>query len=264
MKLTKGHYNRKLLVFGVMIFMAIALISTGFASWVMSNGSEESAEGGVNVGVITNGSVKVSDITFSNDINDFSFEPDANDTEGNIERDPASNSKTECLSVTIVGNVSPVNYIDTVAIQMTVIPEGILKAVDAGYLVLPDCAKAPVVIYENDSIVQNINGLQASTGKTENDVDAVKFAYTITFGWGLKFNYVNPGYYLDDPTAYPVEGKPAESFTYEQKLEEMSKFRKMVYNLPDDTEEDPLTYLPDTHEEKAKMTYKVVVTATAD
>ena len=54
MKITKGHYNRKLLTFGVMLFLAIALISTGFAAWIMSSGAEKGFEDeNISVGVIT-------------------------------------------------------------------------------------------------------------------------------------------------------------------------------------------------------------------
>lgn len=35
-KLTRNSYKRKIILFGVIVFMSIALISTGFAAWVMS------------------------------------------------------------------------------------------------------------------------------------------------------------------------------------------------------------------------------------
>ena len=36
MKLTRKHYNRKILSFGLVLFLAVALLSTGFAAWIMS------------------------------------------------------------------------------------------------------------------------------------------------------------------------------------------------------------------------------------
>ena len=35
-KLTRKSYKRNIIVFGLMFFMGIALVSTGFAAWVLS------------------------------------------------------------------------------------------------------------------------------------------------------------------------------------------------------------------------------------
>lgn len=39
-KLTKNSYKRKVILFGVLLFMSIALISTGFAAWIMSTNAK--------------------------------------------------------------------------------------------------------------------------------------------------------------------------------------------------------------------------------
>ena len=52
MKLTKKSYNRRIYAFGIMVFIAVALVSTGFASWVMSNNAVNAPEGTISVGQI--------------------------------------------------------------------------------------------------------------------------------------------------------------------------------------------------------------------
>jgi hypothetical protein len=57
MKLTRKSYNRRVFSFGALVFLAIALMSTGFATWVMSTNAEAGGSGNVNVGTITDGAL---------------------------------------------------------------------------------------------------------------------------------------------------------------------------------------------------------------
>ena len=58
-KLTRNSYKRKIILFGVFVFMSIALISTGFAAWVMSQNAKEEVSGNVNVSTMTDASVSI-------------------------------------------------------------------------------------------------------------------------------------------------------------------------------------------------------------
>ena len=58
MKLTRKSYNRRIFTFGALVFLSIALMSTGFATWVMSQNATQNMEGGVNVGTITDGALE--------------------------------------------------------------------------------------------------------------------------------------------------------------------------------------------------------------
>ena len=44
-RLTRNSYKRKIILFAVFVFISIALISTGFAAWVMSNDATLDANG---------------------------------------------------------------------------------------------------------------------------------------------------------------------------------------------------------------------------
>ena len=58
-KLTRNSYKRKIILFGVIVFMSIALISTGFAAWVMSQEKKASTNGNVTVGAVTEGNIEI-------------------------------------------------------------------------------------------------------------------------------------------------------------------------------------------------------------
>ena len=60
-KLTRKSYKRNIIVFGVMLFMGIALVSTGFATWVLSQNTQIEVNGqNVNVGVVSDNALKIS------------------------------------------------------------------------------------------------------------------------------------------------------------------------------------------------------------
>ena len=52
-KLTKKSYKRKRVLMGLALFMSIALVSTGFAAWVISSSVEKEGEGHVSAGTVS-------------------------------------------------------------------------------------------------------------------------------------------------------------------------------------------------------------------
>ena len=120
MKLTRKSYNRRVFAFGAVMFLAIALISTGFATWIMSNDATHNEDGTIEVGTITDGSIKFSDVRFTSTHESFYFEPDVNDQDGDVQFNSGKdgNSKSENLTVTIAGTVTPLSYLDRITIKM--------------------------------------------------------------------------------------------------------------------------------------------------
>ena len=84
-KLTRNSYKRKIILFGVIVFMSIALISTGFAAWVMSQEKKQSTSGNVTVGAVTEGNIEV--ILDPLTVKDFKFEPKESDKTGRVRND---------------------------------------------------------------------------------------------------------------------------------------------------------------------------------
>ena len=147
MKLTRKSYNRRVFTFGALVFLAIALMSTGFATWVMSTNAETGESGNVHVGTITDGALSfvetdgkkvVFDATTGSD---FVFDSDKNDTEGSIKAGKGDGAQYENLSVKFTVQIQPAEFLDYLEVKVTDLPQGILDAAEENYIVLPDAAK---------------------------------------------------------------------------------------------------------------------------
>lgn len=221
-KLTRNSYKRKIILFGVIVFMSIALISTGFAAWVMSQEKKQSTSGNVTVGAVTEGNIEVTldELT----VKDFKFEPKESDTTGRVRND---GTNFESLTVTVTGTIKNTQFLKEATIKMNV-KDAVTQAETAGYIILPECAKNEVVLTLTDS------------GTNEK-----KFSYEITFKWGSKFGGENPGEYYDS-AAFNPSAEELSSFEGTQE-EKITAYIKSVL--------DAFHTLMDT------STYEVVVTA---
>lgn len=213
MKLTRKSYNRRVFTFGIVMFLAIALISTGFAAFIMSNDATANEDGSINVGTITDGSIAFGEITFEGANDDaFHFEPDGEDNDGHV---VYKDGNSENLTVTIKGSVSPAQYLKTdgITIKMTSIPESVVAAATAGYIVLPECYTA------EQKVAYDIEG------------DVANFTYDISFKWGEKFNGTNPSVFLDLANARDLVNDGTGAYTYLEKKEILVAFRRTIFGL---------------------------------
>lgn len=222
-KLTRNSYKRKIILFGVIVFMSIALISTGFAAWVMSQEKKQSTSGNVTVGAVTEGNIEITldELT----VKDFKFEPKESDTTGRVRND---GTNFESLTVTVTGTIKNTQFLKEATIKMNV-KDAVKQAETAGYIILPECANSEVVL----------------TTLTESGTNEKKFSYEITFRWGSKFGNVNPGEYYDSAAFNPSE-EELNGFEGTQE-EKITAYIKSVL--------DAFHTLMDT------STYEVVVTA---
>lgn len=221
-KLTRNSYKRKIILFGVIVFMSIALISTGFAAWVMSQEKKQSTSGNVTVGAVTEGNIEV--ILDPLTVKDFKFKPKESDTTGRVRND---GTNFESLTVTVTGTIKNTQFLKEATIKMNV-KDAVKQAETAGYIILPECANSEVVLT-----------------LTESGTNEKKFSYNITFKWGSKFGGENPGEYYDSAAFNPSE-EELSSFEGTQE-EKITAYIKSVL--------DAFHALMDT------STYEVVVTA---
>ena len=114
-KLTRNSYKRKIILFGVIVFMSIALISTGFVAWVMSQEKKQSTSGNVTVGAVTEGNIEV--ILDPLTVKDFKFEPKESDTTGRVRND---GTNFESLTVTVTGTIKNTQFLKEATIKMNV------------------------------------------------------------------------------------------------------------------------------------------------
>lgn len=221
-KLTRNSYKRKIILFGVIVFMSIALISTGFAAWVMSQEKKQSTSGNVTVGAVTEGNIEITldELT----VKDFKFEPKKGDDTGRVRSD---GTNFESLTVTVTGTIKNTQFLKEATIKMNV-KDAVKQAETAGYIILPECANSEVVLT-----------------LTESGTNEKKFSYNITFKWGSKFGGENPGEYYDSAAFNPSE-EELSSFEGTQE-EKITAYIKSVL--------DAFHALMDT------STYEVVVTA---
>lgn len=144
-KLTRNSYKRKIILFGVIVFMSIALISTGFAAWVMSQEKKQSTSGNVTVGAVTEGNIEV--ILDPLTVKDFKFEPKESDTTGRVRNDKTN---FESLTVTVTGTIKNTQFLKEATIKMNV-KDAVKQAETAGYIILPECANSEVVLTLTES-----------------------------------------------------------------------------------------------------------------
>lgn len=211
-KMTRKSYKRRKIILGVSLFSSVALVSTGFAAWVLASQAEAEKTGNITVGTVSDSSIKISNVQFKDDNDSFIFEPKGSDKTGRVRSDKTG--PYENLSVTVTGEISPNTYVSSATIEMEV-PEGITAAIGKNYLVLPTCATSAQTLTLNP--------------KESPDETVSTFEYTITFVWGSAFNGKNPGEYYDEDEA----GKLVDDETMKSTLEDL---KTCIYNSQ---EEDP-------------------------
>ncbi len=214
-KMTRKSYRRRKIILGVSLFSSVALVSTGFAAWVLASQAEAKKTGNITVGTVSDSSIKISNVQFKDGNDSFIFEPKKEDTAGRVRND---GENFENLSVTVTGEISPNTYVSSATIEMEV-PEGITAAIGKNYLVLPTCATSPQPLPLNP--------------KEAPDQTVSTFEYTITFEWGSAFENTNPGLYYDTDYSDPNKGISISDEEMKATLEDL---RSCIYG---DAEEDP-------------------------
>ena len=198
-KLTRRSYNRKLIVFGLAIFLAFGMISTGFAAWLISSAAKEEADAPVEVDKIVDESFELT----INQLDDagkwldtadkISFDAKKDDTTGRVQfQVNGENDGGEQLELLLSGTVTnigalgvqPETTTKSIKVDIT-LPASIVAAINAKYLT----ASYTVGTAETDINVDGKTGDQTITVwivPTANAQDATKgdFAITLNFGWG--------------------------------------------------------------------------------
>ena len=124
-KITRRSYKRKKVVLGVSIFASIALISTGFAAFVITKNAEANKDGNVVVGTVKDAAIGFVGVKQSAD--SFVFDCKADDDSGRVYYQDEGNGG-ERLTITITGGITNPYYLKSGTIQMTV-PASVTAAV---------------------------------------------------------------------------------------------------------------------------------------
>lgn len=237
--MTRNSFKRKAIIFGVMIFMSIALISTGFAAWIISTNKDGEATGNIQVGVISEKNIQVLDVKLS--ATSFEFEPAKDDNNGRLRWD---GSKHEILSTTVTAYVTNTQYLKELNIKLDLSEAvGVQNAATSKYINLPTCVTAVNVKDTHLAGLGAGEDFQYNESKKYSDLTETekaacgtikKLTYEITFTWGEKFGNVNPSLYYD------AAGKSISDAAMKA---EMLTFRKTMYNETDENANSDLTPL---------------------
>lgn len=233
-RMTRNSFKRKVVLFGIMAFMSIALVATGFAAWVISGNATENATHNVTIGTITDKSMTMKlDTTAANIL----FECDENDVSGRIRKD---GNKYEKLDIVISGQIYDAIYLSELTIKMQldaaiIAAAGDGTAANPNYIKLPENYEQEIKLNKLPEGTTDFNSGEGyyiidGTG-TQVGMKVAVFKYTISFDWGDFFGGVNPGYWYDgvtgsDGTVHSDQsGAKKDS---EVVLAEMNAFRKLV------------------------------------
>lgn len=233
-KLTRKSYQRKAMVVGATAFAGIALVATGFAAWVISSSATKNVQGNVNVGVVSDKSIKLT----VNPITDkFSFDSKKDDKTGRVRCD---GKNWENLSITVSGEYTNPDMVNkfNIALRMGTVAsedadpvfdtdaEGRFTAAAAEpnkYIVLPTCFGAAGVDFDTNGVAEEGKTLTVATDKSK-----ATFSYTISFAWGDHFKdtedtnkNLNPSEFYDSKTG-------TKNYDGDKYKEDLNKFYKAL------------------------------------
>ena len=180
-KITRKSYRRKRVVLGAVLLGGVALVSTGFAAWVLSANASQTLPSNVKVGVISDTDMTI-ELDGASMHQTISFNAPSDDTTGRI-RYGSDEIGAENLTITVSGTITNATYLDHLSIKMDTITS-ITNAISANYIALVN----------NDGWYGN-----EITIPTTDGADSTKtFSYELGFKWGTAFGGVNPSIYYDD------------------------------------------------------------------
>ncbi|MBQ7408520.1 MAG: hypothetical protein IJW13_04525 [Clostridia bacterium] len=264
-RLTRNSFKRKIIVFGIALFMSIAFVATGFAAWVISTNASHTSSGNVNVGVVSEADIEFKEVKI--EPANFSFEPVENDETGRIRW---NGTEFESLTVVVTGTVTNYQYIaDALNNGLTIklnVNENIQKAHDEGYIVLPEFTAAEI---DMRTLAESLAG---ATVSQPDENDEVTFVIPVTIGWGEKFGFMNPSEFFDQSTINPPKGWTEEDreegdlyITDDQMVLMLDTFKAIMHGVP--VEDYTAWRIANTIEENLAdkaLTFDIVLSAYAN
>lgn len=252
-KVTRHAFSKKAIMITASLFVTLALITTGFAAWLISSGASGEGTGNITTATIDDARLGLT-VAMAEGKDFVCFGPQADDTVPHImyeaPKKEGEKDDKEVLTATVTGTINNYDRLKEFNITIkisdkalkaagytwTETGEGSLKSrtytykpekayislpeyavdTDGRFLPLPsDMSKttAPKTISAGDSMFTD--------GATENEK---KFTFDVTFGWGEKFEGCNPGRYLDREL---TDHLPSTTYTVDQKKEIMTELRSL-------------------------------------
>ena len=248
-KVTRHAFSKKAIMITASLFVTLALITTGFAAWLISSGTSGEGTGNITTATIDDARLGLT-VAMAEGKDFVCFGPQADDTVPHIMYEaPKEGEKDdkEVLTATVTGTINNYDRLKEFNITIKISDKALTAAgytwsetgessrtytynAEKAYISLPEYAvdtygrflplpsdtsktTAPKTISAGDSMFTD--------GTTENEK---KFTFDVTFGWGEKFKGCNPGKYLDRE----VDGHlPDKTYTVDEKKEIMTELRSL-------------------------------------
>lgn len=239
-KLTRKSYKRKKIAFAAVILGGVALVSSGFAAWVLSANATKNTTGVTTVGTVKDNSLSMSiELQYQKPdtkewvkqepsgeeevaTGTFDFDPTYEDIRKAGQRVYNDGKSFERLTLRYVVTVSSKtnDSFDRLNVKMIETDtERVKNAVDKKYVIAPDCFTADdgVTISADATSDPKFKKIdKTTTGSTETDkICTWTINYDVSFKWGTFFSAdgksdgTNPGVFFDTEAGianYPVLG----------------------------------------------------------
>lgn len=251
-KVTRHAFSKKAIMITASLFVTLALITTGFAAWLISSGTSGEGTGNITTATIDDARLGLT-VAMAEGKDFVCFGPQADDKVPHIMYDPSKDGEKddkEVLTATVTGTIK--NYdrlkefnitikisdkaLEAAGYTWTETNEGSLKNRTYTYNAGNACISLPEYAVDTDGRFLPLPSDKSKTtapktisagnsmftdGTTENEK---KFTFDVTFGWGEKFEGCNPGKYLDREIA---DHLPNETYTVDEKLLIMTELRRL-------------------------------------
>ena len=210
--LTRNSFKRKIIAFGLVLFISISLISTGFAAWVMSTRGESENEGNVSVGIVEGAQITIDSVTVKNEdgVPRIILDTLATDDQGRVRH--KTGDPGEAMKTTIKVTINNPEFVGKLTIKF-VAPEGIKKAIEANYITV--LQGADLLTYSKSELGKEIEFSDTERSQPYSE------EFIFEFGWGDKFGNLNPGLYYDS--------EPGKEVSDAEVMKELETFRATIY-----------------------------------
>lgn len=215
-KLTRKSYKRKKIAFAAVILGGVALVSSGFAAFVLSQDKTVNGSGSINVGEVTDGALEMK-ITSKikgneNDSNytagwkdgnpipegvaqkdTFRFDAQYGDTTGRAKWDGENYEHLEIQYTVVISSTAPTfDYLTITMAQNTWVDQ----QVGNKNIVAPACYNKEASSKASEASDANLN-IEVKEQKISDKEYTWTAVYSVAFAWGDTFKGVNPTVYYD-------------------------------------------------------------------
>ncbi len=202
------HWSKKGTIFLASFLSIFALSSVGLAAFVISHNATEQTQGNIAIGEVKDATTHFYNVTLSE--HTISFNPKKDDQSGRVRSDGVGD---EILTTTLSFDFDHADLLSSITIQLE-LTDSIRNAIDQGYITLEDQTEletGKVFLVDGPSYT-NLDVTHIGSPKREDLAEGKSFVYPIRFGWGSKFNAMNPSqYYDEDPVGKTISDETVAS-----------------------------------------------------